>query len=255
MEWLLRLIGAEKPLMITQQYLSKNRQQPARSDEQQKTHLQALSTMLVAVLILLDIVSFDIATLQPLLNQYIDLRDRSFEEPSVLENNILGLQRIVSEAILGQATRNGLNSKKQKQSTTSFTIKQNQPIERVLASWVNNQCASDPLLAQALDRSGILARLAENKTTPANALDDLRERNNLLGYRDEMAGDDRYYLLIAPGESSNDFLKELDLLNSAQIRPVRFPDAEKLIYLHIHLIRHIMPGSFSQSLKELDPNT
>ena len=100
----------------------------------------------------------------------------------------------------------------------------------------------------------VVTQFLTQKMTPAQALDDLRERNRLLGYRDEMAGDDRFYLLLAPGEASNDFLKELDLLYSAQIRPVRFPDTEKLIYLHIHRIRQIMPGYFSTAPKQLSPN-
>jgi len=254
MGWLLRLIGAEKPLIITQQYLSKNQQQLTRQGDEEKERLHALSTMLVAVLLLLEVVGFDSTGLQPLLNQYIDLKDRFTEEPSVLESNILGLQRIVREAMLEKATRNSLSDKNQKQSAASFVLRRDQPIERVLAAWVSNQCASDPLLAQTLDRSGVLARLVENKMTPAQTLDDLRERNRLLGYRDEMAGDDRFYLLLAPGEVSSDFLKELDLLYSAQIRPVRFPDTEKLIYLHIHRIRQIMPGYFSPVQKQLSPN-
>ncbi len=254
MEWLLRLMGAEKPSIITQQYLNKSQPHLTRQDDEEKERLHALSSMLVAVLLLLEVVGFDITALQPLLNQYIDLKDRSSEEPSVLESNILGLQRVVREAMLEKATRNGLGDKNQKQFAASFVLRRDQPIERVLAAWVSNQCAGDPLLAQTLDRSGILARLLDNKMTPAEALDDLRERNRLLGYRDEMAGDDRFYLLLAPGEASNDFLKELDLLYSAQIRPVRFPDTEKLIYLHIHRIRQIMPGYFSTAPKQLSPN-
>jgi hypothetical protein len=97
--------------------------------------------------------------------------------------------------------------------------------------------------------------LVENNTSPVQALKDLQARNRLLGYRDSMAGDDLYYLLLAPGEASNDFLKEVALSNFAYIRSVRFPDPEKLIYLHIHRIRQVFPGFVSPLQEKLSPAT
>jgi hypothetical protein len=74
------------------------------------------------------------------------------------------------------------------------------------------------------------------------ALKDLQARNRLPGYRDNMAGDDLYYLLLAPGQAGDDFLKHIALSNLAHIRVVRFPDPEKLIYLHIHRIHQGFAG-------------
>ena len=253
-EWLLRLLGAEKPLTITQQYLSKIATQRQRllleANEEVKIQLQALSTILVNILLLLDIISFDITAIQPLLNQYIDLKDRSSQEPSALESNILGLQRIVKDGMLAQAMRSsqpGANS-------ANFTLKHDLPIEQVLAAWVNSQYASAPLLPEVLERDGILSRLFKSKITAAQALDDLRERNRVLGYREPMMGEDRFYLLLPPGEAGSDFLKELELLYSAQIHPVRFPDVEKLIYLHIHQLRQILPGYATPNQTQLSQN-
>jgi len=250
-QWLLRVLGSEKPSIIMHQYLRefKERQFIFKAQEQEKEQLYTLSTMLVIILLLLDIVDFDTDSIQLLLDQYIDLMDRSSEEPSVLANNILGLRRIIREARVAQAARNASDKKSQTSFAANFTLQKNQPTERILAAWVSNQCAGDPLLVRILDRSGILERLVENKLQPEQALDDLRERNKLLGYRDDMTGDNRYYLLLAPGEIGDDFLKELDRFSSAPIRPVRFPDAEKLIYLHIHRIHQITPGYFPPSQK------
>lgn len=252
MEWLLRLFGGEKPSLIIQQYWQqiKEKSQMINAAELEKMRLQTLSTMLVAVLLLLDVVDFDITTLQQLLTQYIDMRERFGEAPSFLENNILGLQRILREA---KATHSDLRNGKQKLPTPDLMLRQEQPPELILAAWVNNQCADDPLLIEALDRSGILAHLVENKINPAQAIDDLRERNKLLGYRDDMAGEDRFYLLLAPGEGSQAFLKEVAMLYPTEIHPLLFPDGEKLIYLHIHNVRYMAPGPTLPSQKLLSP--
>jgi hypothetical protein len=253
-EWLLRLIGSEKPLTIIQQYLGKIKTQRQLlllgTDEEARYQLQALSTILVNVLLLLDIVNFDTKSIQPLLNQYIDLKDRSSQEPSALESNILGLQNVVKEETLNQAMRSSLSGK----NIANFALKYELPIERVLAAWVNSQYASAPLLTQVLERDGILARLFKNKMSPSQALDDLRERNRVLGYRESMTGDDRFYLLLPPGEAGSDFLKELDLMYSAQIQPVRFPDVEKLIYLHIHQLRQILPAYVTPDQAQISQN-
>jgi len=254
MKWLLRLLGGEKPLDITEQYLSEVKHKELhtlRSDKAVQDELHAYSTMLVAVLILFDTISFDTASIEQLLDQYVKLKSNFLGEPSTLETNIMGLQSIIREA---KATRSGIGKNSQVHSFPGFSLPHGRLLELILAAWVNNLYAEDPVLAQVLDRNGILARLVENSTLPAQALKDLRARNRLLGYRDNMAGDDLYYLLLAPGEVSNDFLKEVALSNFAHIRAVYFPDPEKLIYLHIHRIRQVFPSFVSPSQEQLSPN-
>lgn len=243
MRWLLRLLGGEKPLDIAEEYLSEIKRKKHRSFQVNKSdqdELHIYSTILVAVLILFDIISFDPASIEQLLDQYAKLQNSSAGEPSTLETNIMGLQSFIREA---KATSSGIGKSGQKQSFPSFSPPHGHLLEMILAAWVNNLYAEDPLLIPVLDRSGVLMRLEENDITPVQALKDLQARNRLLGYRDSMAGDDLYYLLLAPGEAGKDFLKEVALSNFAHIRPVRFPDPEKLIYLHIHRIHRILPGS------------
>ena len=237
-KWLLRLLSGENPAYILQQYFNKEKEQQRLStpDEEIKVQHQALSTMLVCILLLFDTISLDVNTIQPLLNQYLELKDRSAQAPSALEDNILGLQRIVKESMLGQTMYNNQAGK----NFSGFNLKQELPIERVLAAWVNSQYANVPSLRHALGQQGILARLQQSKISPVQALDDLRERNRVLGYRETMSGEDRFYLLLPPGELGSDFLKELDLLYSTQIRPIRFPNIEKIMYFHIHRVHQVL---------------
>ncbi len=252
---LLLLMGGEKPMIIAQQFLGKlkeEQQQFFKTNEFEKMRLHVLSTVLVAILLLFDIVNPDIAAIEPLLDTYFDLRDRSTDEPSLLENNFFALQHIIREM---KATHSNLLSKNNLHLLSNFALRQDQPLELILAAWVNNQYAGDPLLVQTLDDRGILVRLEENKIKSEETLDDLRERNRLLGYRDDMAGQDRFFLLLGPGEASDRFLTELNLQHSSQIRAARFPDPEKLIYLHIHRIRQVFPGFVSPPQEQLSPNT
>ncbi len=253
MQWLLQLLGTGEPLMISQEYIAKLKaERDLSTEEEAREQLSILSTLLVDVLLLLDIVTFDLNNIQPLLQQYIDLRDRSLDEPSVLESNILGLQRIVKETLLEQVIQNNQHGKAAKQS--GFSLHQSQPVERVLAAWINNQCTQEPLLTQTLERNGVLERLLASRAKPAQILDDLQERNRVLGYREEMTGEDRFFLLLAPGSVGETFLEALDMRHSTGIRAVRFPDAEKLIYLHMHRIHHILPHVFPEMPKQLGQN-
>ena len=250
MQWLLRLLGTGEPLTISQEYIAKLKaERDLSTEEEVKEQLSILSTLLVDVLLLLDIVTFDLNSIQPLLQQYIGLRDRSLDEPSALESNILGLQRIVKETLLEQVVQNDQYGK-----AAGFSLHQSQPVERVLAAWINNQCTHEPLLTQTLERNGVLERLLASRAKPAQILDDLQERNRVLGYREEMTGEDRFFLLLAPGSAGETFLEALDMRHSTRIRAVRFPDAEKLIYLHMHRIHHILPQVFPEVSKQLGPN-
>ncbi len=245
MQWLLRLLGGEKPLDIAEEYLSEIKHekhysfQPGKSNHDE---MQVYSTISVAVLIVFDTISFDTDSIQQLLEQYTKLKNSSSGEPSTLETNIMGLQSFIREA---KATSSDIGKNSQKHFFPGFSLTHGRLLELILAAWVNNLYVEDPILVPVLDRSGIITRLEENDVTPVQALKDLQARNRLPGYRDNMAGDDLYYLLLAPGETGKDFLKEVTLSNFAHIRPIRFPDSEKLIYLHIHRIRRVLPGSIT----------
>jgi len=245
MKWLLQLLGGEKPLDIAEEYLSEIKHEKHYSfwlDKAEQDELHVYSTILVAVLILFDTISFDTASIQQLLDRYTKLKNSSGSDPSTLETNLMGLQSFIREA---KATSSSIGKNGQKQSFSSFSLAHGRLLELILAAWVNNLYAEDPILVPVLDRSGIITRLEENDVTPVQALKDLQARNRLPGYRDNMAGDDLYYLLLAPGETGESFLKELALSNFAYIRAIRFPDAEKLIYLHIHRIRQVLPGAIT----------
>jgi hypothetical protein len=242
MRWLLRLLGGEKPLDITQQYLNdlKTADPGAfRTDEQKQHELHAYSSMLVAVLILFATVGFDIVSIQNLLDKYTHLKRSAFDEPLTLETDIIGLQSIIREA---KATRNAIGNKSQKQIFSGLASLQGRTLEIIIAAWVHNLYSEDPQLTQVLAQRGILARLEENQISPVQAIKDLQARNRLLGYRDDAAGSDLYYLLLAPGEASKDFLKEAAHIHFVHIQSIRFPDPEKLIYLHVHRVRQGFPG-------------
>ncbi|HLG64605.1 MAG TPA: hypothetical protein VKY19_21885 [Ktedonosporobacter sp.] len=241
-KWLFLLIGGADPVEIVVRHLHDNAQRREKFTAvgalvQMEMHVY--STMLVAVLLLFNIMSFKLASVQQLLDQYNSIRKNAPVERSILETDIMGLQSIVREA---RAMRNNMEGTGQAHQFSGSSPLHHQLLELTLAAWVNNLYAEDPALVQVLDRSGILARLAKEHNAPAQVLKDLQARNRLPGYRDTMAGDDAYYLLLPPGKAGDDFLREAALAGFAHIRTVRFPDPEKLIYLHIHRIHQAFPG-------------
>jgi hypothetical protein len=123
----------------------------------------------------------------------------------------------------------------------NLTVRQDIPCASLLAAWVGRQRDSNPQLRQMFASTEVLDRLA-GKTNFSQVLDSLRGQGKLLGYPDEIAGDDSFYLLLAPGESSQNFLRSFDALRDAQVQPELFPDGEKVVYLYIHRIRQLLAG-------------
>ncbi len=238
-EMLLRRLGKEKPAAITQHVLSKQQVQLQQISDTKRFH--TITVMLAVTLLTLNIVGPDITNILPLLKQYIYLKDKYSQEPSVLKSIILNLQNILNDAMKEQAVP---------RNSGLLPPKYDQRIERILAAWVDTVRANEPALRELFEHHGIVALLERNNIDQAGVLEDLRERGRLLGYRDETTSDDRFYLFVPPGDIEA-FQETLELMEVSNIRLVGFPDTEKLIYLHIHRVRQIFTGSFIPNRQKL----
>ncbi|MGI9060771.1 MAG: hypothetical protein ACR2H5_19585 [Ktedonobacteraceae bacterium] len=230
-EMLLRRLGKEKPTNILQDIMHR-RLAGARKDSEEQ--FQALTVMLVTVVLALDIVQPDVSEIVPLLQQYVTLQERHPADTAVMGMELSGVQRALKEAVLAQALPGRTNLPSPLQRTMATM-----DVEEVLATWVGFQHKSDPTLEHILTANDVVYNLVERQETFAQVLDSLRLQSTLLGYRDDMTSEDYTYLLLAPGEASEEFLRANDGKNALLIRPVMFPDKEKLVYMHIHRIRQL----------------
>ncbi len=247
-EMLVRRLGTEKSEAILQSLLPGVAMQSRFTDktvqnvlEKQRSgtlsspndeaRFQALSTMLVSVLLTSDIVPLAIQDVQPLINRYTQQQDLLLPEPSLLGSEVLDLDDVVREVMVFQE----LNGQ---QSLTKLPWKRDVPAEFVLTAWVKQQSLFELAFAESLEENDIIARLTQNKTTIADALEHLRDTARLAGYRDTTTGDDHFYLLIAPGTMSSAYVMTRE--RERKIMPILFPDAEKVVYLHIHRLRQLL---------------
>lgn len=230
-EMLLRRLGTEKPANILQDIMQR-RLAGARKDSEEQ--FQALTIMLVTVVLALDIVQPDVSEIVPLLQQYVTLQERHPEDTAVMGMDLSGVQRALKEAVLAQALPGRTNLPSPLQRTMATM-----DVEEVLATWVGFQHKSDPTLEHLLTTNDVVYNLVERQETLAQVLDSLQLQSTLLGYRDDMTSEDYTYLLLAPGEASEEFLRANDGKNALLIRSVMFPDKEKLVYMHIHRIRQL----------------
>ena len=198
--------------------------------------LLAISSELVATLLVAEVVGSSILTLHPLLERYISLEQQDQYTPSLLGENIADLYNLVRAMRLEQAMNSDMGMLPQQEAFESFTTKARKPVEQLLVAWVENLRETDDQSRQLLGSGNILARLQDLQVKISDALDDLRKRCKLLGYHDELInGNDAYMLLTPRADSINQKEAQLDL-QSNQIRLLTFPDEEKLIYLHTYRV-------------------
>ncbi|MEO8972484.1 MAG: hypothetical protein ABI406_12885 [Ktedonobacteraceae bacterium] len=250
-EMLVRRLGVEKSETILQNLLPEVAMQRSFTDKTVQSLLEkqssgslsglndearflALSTMLVSVLLSSDIVPPAIQDVQPLINRYTQQQDLLLPEPSLLGSEVLDLDDVVREAMVFQE----LNGH---QGLTNQTWKRDIPAEFVLTAWMKQQSLFDLAFVERLEENDVIARLTQNETTIVDALEHLRDTARLAGYRDIATGDDHFYLLLAPGAMSSAFVMARE--RDRKIAPILFPDAEKLVYLHIHRLRQLLPVS------------
>jgi len=249
-EMLVRRLGAEKTEAIVESLLPEVAMQHRLTDKTVQSVLEkqrsgtlssqddeapflTLSTMLVSVLLSSDIVQPAIQDVQPLINRYTQQQSLLLPEPSLLGSEVLDLDDVVREAMVFQE----LNGQ---QSLTGLTWKRDVPAEFALTAWIKQQSLFDLAFAESLEENDIIAQLTRNETTIADALDHLRDTARLAGYRDLATGDDHFYLLLAPGAISSAYVTARE--RDRKIAPILFPDAEKIVYLHVHRIRQLLPG-------------
>jgi hypothetical protein len=225
-EMLLRRVGTEKPVHILQDIMDK-RMQAAKGGEEQ---FHALTTMLVSVVLAADIVSPTASDIVPLLQQYTALKDH-YEAPPTLNANFSRMQLALKEAVLTQAL--------QRRTNNALSLLHDVDVSGMLVSWVGMQHQSNPVLEQILSSSDVVLCLVERRETLPQVLDALRSQSILLGYSDDMTSDRGLYLLLAPGEASEAFLKSNDVNHAAIVHPTLFPDKERLVHMHIQRLRQL----------------
>lgn len=251
-EMLIRRMGTENTEAILQSMFpaaalgsrSSARQTPLRSltetskkqplyKTDDEIRFQLLSTMLVGVLFSSDIVPLAVQDIVPLIERYSQQKRNYMTEPSVLASEVLDLNELARETMLEQAQRGDT-------AVTNFTLRPYISAEFVLAAWMKQQNLFDVTLAESLEENDVIAILNGRKVRLDQALDDLRRTSRLTGYPDDASGEDHFLVLLAPGVTSEAFSTNEEANGD---RPVHYPDAEKIVYLHIHRLRRLLPGA------------
>jgi len=240
-ELLLRRLGTEAATTILVDVRNK---QPQRDEDRGEEDFQALSTLLVSIFLTLEIAGPPVGEVKPLLDQYVALKNRYLSGPTMLSSDVLDLQDIVKGTMLEQVMQGRADAR--------LSVQQDQSNDFVLAAWVGSQRIGNPLLMPIFELNDVLDRLAERKMSVAQALEKLRGRSTLLGYPDEIAGNDFFSFLLPAGEVGETFLRTLDLVQAAQIHCEFFPDREKLVYFQIHRIHQLLPEVSSSTRKKPD---
>src|SRR5205823_4466848 len=144
----------------------------------------------------------------PLLKQYVALKELSVQEPSARGSDVLDLASIMKGALLEQVL----------ERNTGLSTQQDVPTASLLAAWIGHQRHNNPQLAQLFEVNDVLDRLAE-KMSFSQVLNTLQGQSKLLGYPDEIDGEDSFYLLIAPGEAGRAFMHSFNVRQDTQVHP------------------------------------
>jgi hypothetical protein len=232
-ELLLRLLGTEKPAALLADICQKRIE-----ITDGEARFQAVSTLLIALLLSAPVANTAIPDILPLLQEYATLQELYEEEYPLTGSNTFDPRATVRTLALARARGHAL--------AQPLPLGEEQ-VSAALASWVSRQQRGS---AQGIfSWNSIIERLekTEQGLQLFQALDDLSQRGTLSGYTDEVSGEDSFYLFRAPG-TSNDIL--VDFLNPAQhahLCQEPFPDREKLIYMHVHRIQQLLPPSQAET--------
>ena len=188
------------------------------------------------MLLVAEVVGSSIVTLHPLLDSYVSLEQRGQYTPSLLGRHIADLHETVRVMKLEQVMSSDMGIATQQETADSFIVQARKTVEQMLLAWVKKMCETDDQFRRLLSSSNIMVRLQGFQMKISDALEDLRGRCKLLGYRDELIDGNDTYMLLVPHFASHELQGALKTLQSDQIRFLPFPDQEKLIYLHTYRI-------------------
>ena len=202
-----------------------------------RKELQFLASELVAAIISAKVNGYNLLEVESQIQRYLTLEARSLSEPSLLAESITGLEQAVKDLQLEQMI-NRTGSPNAFKTNESFFLRYG-TLEHILSTWVDHYCLLESEVQSTLKQDVITARLEDVHISPDDTIADLLARYKLFGYHNfaQDRGYDHYYLLFPPGLASKDFFASLDNVQFSNLQWVRFPDEEKLIYMHIHRTR------------------
>lgn len=204
----------------------------------ERKELQLLASELVAAMISARTSRFNLMQVEPQIQRYLTLQARSLQEPSLFTESITSLEQAVKALQLEQTIR-GADALSAYEIYDSFFLRRDRTLEHMLATWVSHYCQLETEAQEILNQQTISARLQEAHINPDDAIADLQARYQLFGYHNftREGSHDHIYLLLIPGMASEDFFHALDRIQLPHFQWVRFPDEEKLIYMHVHRTR------------------
>jgi hypothetical protein len=223
------------PELSVPAFIPESRQSSHGERVDDRRELQFLASELVAAMISAKVSGYNLVQVEPQIQRYIMLQGRVLQEPSLLTESITSLEKTVKDLQLEQVI-NGMSSP---YTYDSFFLKRNRTLDQILSAWINHYCQLETEVQSMLEQQAITVRLQEEHISPNDAIADLQARYQLFGYHDFdlESGYDHFYLLLVPGVASNDFFASLDQIQLPHFQWVRFPDEEKLIYMHVHRTR------------------
>ncbi len=240
-EMLLRQLGTERPGELLEDIWQKQRWIASKDRE---SRFQVVSVLLVAQLLVSPVRPPHLSDVLSILQEYTALKTRYLPEPLLARGEFIELQTAVKQTLVAQA----------RGSQRALTIRDR---ERqglyALITWISAQHEHLPQLEEVFTGSDVLERLLLSHMQPLEAVDALYQKATLLGYPDEVLGEDEYYLFIAPGAeiASDTFMQALEHVDYRRLHVMEFPDREKLIYLRIHQVHQIFALEDSTSVENL----
>lgn len=232
-EMLLRQLGSERPQWILDDIWRQHRWIEGKD---KAARFQTIGALLVALLLAAPVAQPRLDDVLLALQEYTGLKRLYIEERSMPVGEAIELQTVVKGVMLSQV-RNG-----QRVSATKYS---EQPGMNALISWVNAQHEEIPQLKEIFAVRSPLEQLMLSQMQPSLVIEALYDKAPLLGYPDEISGEDFYYLFVAQGRKAahTAFMEALGKIDHQRLQVVAFPDREKLIYLRLHRVRQF----FSQA--------
>ena len=207
-----------------------------------RKELQFLASELIAAMVSTKVNGYNLVQIEPRIQRYLSLQARSLQEPSLFTESISSLEQSVKDWQLEQVIHE-TDARFIYEPTDSFFRRRSRTLSQILSTWVNHFCQLETEVQAMLEQQAITARLWEEHVSPDDAIADLQARYQMFGYPDftREGGYDHFYLLLIPGIASEAFFASLDHIQLPHFRWVRFPDEEKLIYMHVHRTRFQKP--------------
>ncbi|HLH61292.1 MAG TPA: hypothetical protein VKV20_06360 [Ktedonobacteraceae bacterium] len=228
-EMLLRQLGTERPGELLEDIWQKQRWIASKDRE---SRFQVVSLLLVAQLLVSPVMPPHLSDVLSILQEYTALKARYLPEPLLARGEFIELQTALKNTLVARA----------RGSQRALTIKDRERQGlHALITWIGAQHEHLPELEEIFTHGDVLERLLLSRMQPLEAVDALYQKAILLGYPDEVLGEDEYYLFIAPGAeiASATFMQALEHVDYRRLHVMEFPDREKLIYLRVHQVHQI----------------